>query len=181
MMCCDFLKLGEQLCEFEKSAVELLHIDIMDGEFVPNCTLGIDFIKKLKAATKIPLDVHMMVNEPGRFIDRMNLDKNDILCVHYESDIHIHRTLSQIKDKGIKAGLFRPITLYPFPAKQLNELADKTNCFLSVEMNMGQMVNDIKIAIDCKKKVYHYGRTGGMIPTPEDILAKIQEYSGGNK
>ena len=59
-------------------------------------------------------------------------------------------------------------------AKQLNELADKAKCFLSVEMNMGQMVNDIKIAIDCKKKVYHYGRTGGMIPSPEEILAKIE-------
>ena len=180
LMCADLTKLGDSLTELKAAGIDYLHLDIMDGSFVPNITLGFDLVNAIKANTDIPLDVHMMVNEPGRFIDRMNLDKNDILCVHYESDIHIHRTLSQIKDKGIKAGLFRPITLYPFPKKELNALADKANCFLSVEMNMGQMVNDIKLAINSKKDVYHYGRTGGMIPSPEEILAKIEEISGGN-
>ena len=105
----------------------------------------------------------------------------DIVLVAYGITSRIAKTaVRNARKKGIKAGLFRPITLYPFPADALNALSDKAGCFLSVEMNMGQMVNDIKIAIECKKKVYHYGRTGGMIPSPEEILAKIEEISGGN-
>ncbi|MBQ5837402.1 MAG: 3-methyl-2-oxobutanoate dehydrogenase subunit beta, partial [Clostridia bacterium] len=105
----------------------------------------------------------------------------DIILVAYGITARIAKTaVRNARKKGIKAGLFRPITLYPFPKKELNALADKANCFLSVEMNMGQMVNDIKLAINCKKDVYHYGRTGGMIPSPEEILAKIEEISGGN-
>lgn len=105
LMCADLTNLGDSLTELKAAGIDYLHLDIMDGSFVPNITLGFDLVNAIKAKTDIPLDVHMMVNQPGRFIDRMNLDKNDILCVHYESDIHIHRTLSQIKDKGIKAGL----------------------------------------------------------------------------
>jgi 2-oxoglutarate ferredoxin oxidoreductase subunit alpha len=105
----------------------------------------------------------------------------DIVLVAYGITARIAKTaVRNARKKGIKAGLFRPITLYPFPKKELNALADKAKCFLSVEMNMGQMVNDIKLAINCKKDVYHYGRTGGMIPSPEEILAKIEEISGGN-
>ena len=105
----------------------------------------------------------------------------DIVLVAYGITARIAKTaVRNARTKGIKAGLFRPITLYPFPKKELNALADKASCFLSVEMNMGQMVNDIKLAINCKKDVYHYGRTGGMIPSPEEILAKIEEISGGN-
>ncbi len=106
----------------------------------------------------------------------------DVVVVAYGITARIAKTaVRNARKKGIKAGLFRPITLYPYPSKQLGALADTAKCFLSVEMNMGQMVNDIKVAINCKKEVYHYGRTGGMIPSPEDILAKIEEYAGGNK
>ena len=69
LMCADFLHLGDELKKLEENGIEYLHIDIMDGEFVPNYTLGIDFIKKLKAATKIPLDVHMMVTRPENKLD----------------------------------------------------------------------------------------------------------------
>ncbi len=105
LMCADLTKISESVAQLEAADTDYIHLDIMDGSFVPNITLGFDLVNAVKAITDIPLDVHMMVNEPGRFIDRMNLDKNDILCVHYESDIHIHRTLSQIRDKGVKAGL----------------------------------------------------------------------------
>lgn len=105
LMCADLTKLGDSVRELENAGIDYLHIDIMDGSFVPNITLGFDFVNAVKAITDIPLDVHMMVNEPSRFIDRMNLDEHDYLCVHYESDIHIHRTLASIRDKGIKTGL----------------------------------------------------------------------------
>ncbi len=83
--------------------------------------------------------------------------------------------------QGIKVGMFRPITLWPFPRKALNALADKVNCFISVELNMGQMVEDIELATRCKKPVYLVNRAGGMIPEPEQVLAKIVEMNGGAK
>ena len=105
IMCADLLDMKKSIKDLERASIDYLHIDIMDGSFVPNITLGFDLINAVKAVTDIPLDIHMMVNKPSQFIDRMNLDKDDILCVHYESDIHIHRTLSQIRDKGCKTGL----------------------------------------------------------------------------
>ncbi len=105
LMCADLTDLSSSINELEKAKIDYLHLDIMDGSFVPNITLGFDLVNSIKNITDIPLDVHMMVNEPSRFLPMMKLDKNDIICVHYESDIHIQRTLAQIKDKGIKAGL----------------------------------------------------------------------------
>lgn len=111
-------------------------------------------------------------------------DDAEIIVVSYGITARIAKTaVKNARAKGIKAGLFRPITLYPFPVSQLNSLADKktVSAFLSVEMNMGQMINDIKIAINCKKNVYHFGRTGGIVPTPDEILCNIEKYVGGAK
>ncbi len=105
LMCADLMDLRSSVDKLEKAGIDFLHIDIMDGCFVPNITLGFDLVNAIKEISSMPLDVHMMVNEPSRFINAMNLGENDILCVHYESDIHIHRTLEQIKNKGIKSGL----------------------------------------------------------------------------
>lgn len=105
LMCADLMNLQNGVDELKNAGIDYLHIDIMDGSFVPNITLGFDLINAIKSVTDIPLDIHMMVNDPSKFFDMMNLDKNDIICVHYESDIHIHRVLSQIRAKGCKAGL----------------------------------------------------------------------------
>ena len=105
LMCADLLNLEDAIKELEKAGIDYLHIDIMDGAFVPNITLGFDLINSIKKVTDIPLDIHMMVNEPSLFIDRMELTENDIVCIHYESERHIHRTLEAIKNKGCKAGL----------------------------------------------------------------------------
>ena len=79
--------------------------------------------------------------------------------------------------KGIKVGLFRPITLWPYPKKQLGALADKAKHFLVCELNMGQMVDDVKVATECKKPVSFFGRTGGMIPSPDEVLAEIEKLA----
>ena len=79
--------------------------------------------------------------------------------------------------EGIKVGLIRPITLWPFPKAVLNKAADKCKAFISVEMNMGQMIEDVELSIRCKKPVYLCCRTGGMIPSPEQVLAKINEVN----
>ena len=134
LMCADLTRLYDSVKELEKAGTDYLHLDIMDGSFVPNITLGFDLVNAVKSITDIPLDVHMMVNEPSRFIDRMNLDKNDYLCVHYESDVHIHRTLAQIKDKGVKAGLaLNPQT----PVECLRYLTDYIDMALIMTVSPG--------------------------------------------
>lgn len=106
VMCADLTDLKSAIKELEKAEIEYIHIDIMDGTFVPNITLGFDLVNAIKKVTSIPLDVHMMVKEPGRFIDRMNsLDKSDFIVVHYEADTNIADTLRRIREQGCKAGL----------------------------------------------------------------------------
>ncbi|MBQ5778321.1 MAG: 3-methyl-2-oxobutanoate dehydrogenase subunit VorB [Oscillospiraceae bacterium] len=85
------------------------------------------------------------------------------------------------RKEGIKVGMIRPITVWPFPKKALAEAADKVKSFISVELSMGQMIEDIRLATDCKKPVHLCNRVGGMIPSPEEVLAKIMEVSGGSK
>ena len=85
----------------------------------------------------------------------------------------------EARKKGIKVGLLRPITLWPFPKKPLLALADKVKCFISVELSMGQMIEDVRLSTECKKPVYLCNRAGGMIPTPEDILNSIDKAQKG--
>ena len=85
--------------------------------------------------------------------------------------------INEARKQGVKVGLIRPITLWPFPKEVLNKAADKCKAFISVEMNMGQMIEDIELAIKCKKPVHLCCRTGGMIPSPEQVLAKIIEVN----
>ena len=134
LMCADLLNLSEGIKDLEKAGIDYLHIDIMDGKFVPNITLGFDLINAIKAVTDIPLDIHMMVNTPAEFIDRMNLDENDIICVHYESDIHIHRTLEAIRKKGCKTGLaLNPQT----PVEAMRYLTDYIDMALIMTVSPG--------------------------------------------
>ncbi len=88
--------------------------------------------------------------------------------------------INAARAKGIKVGLIRPITLWPFPKDVINKAADKVKAFLSVELSMGQMIEDVKLAEECKKPVYLCNRAGGMIPEPEEIIAKLEEITGGN-
>ena len=83
------------------------------------------------------------------------------------------------REKGIKVGMIRPITLWPFPKDALKKAAAKVKAFLSVELNMGQMVDDVKLAINCAKPVYFYGRTGGVLMTPDEVLNKLVEIEKG--
>ena len=100
----------------------------------------------------------------------------DYLIVAYGSSARIaQKTVELGREKGIKIGLLRPITLYPFPKKPLLELADQVRGVLSVEMNMGQMVDDVRLAVEHKVPVEHFGRTGGVIHTPEEILSALEQ------
>ncbi len=111
-------------------------------------------------------------------------DDAEVVVVAYGITARIAKTaINNLRAKGVKAGLFRPITLFPFPNKELLELANKDHVksFLTVEMNMGQMVDDVKLATEFKKPTFFFGRTGGVIPTPEEIAQEIMKLSGGVK
>ncbi len=108
-------------------------------------------------------------------------DDAEIVVVAYGSTARLAKSaVDMARKEGIKAGVFRPVTLWPFPEKELNEAVKNAKKILTVEMSMGQMVDDVKLAINCSKPVEFYGRTGGVIPNPADILNKIKEM-GGNK
>jgi 2-oxoglutarate ferredoxin oxidoreductase subunit alpha len=87
--------------------------------------------------------------------------------------------IMEARKQGIKVGMIRPITLWPFPKEALKKAASKVKSFLAVELNMGQMVDDVKLAINCSKPVYFYGRTGGVIMTPDEIVNKLTEIEKG--
>ena len=105
MMCADIFSLGETLKTFEKNGISYLHIDIMDGEFVPNFTLGTDYCRLMKKATSIPLDIHLMINDPEKKLSWFDFGEGDMVSVHFESTKHPYLALQMIRERGAKAFL----------------------------------------------------------------------------
>jgi 2-oxoglutarate ferredoxin oxidoreductase subunit alpha len=105
-------------------------------------------------------------------------DCDILLCAFGATARVVKSAVNSARELGIKAGLFRPKTLWPFPVKEINEAAKNAKCLLSVEMSMGQMIEDIKLAINCSKPVHFFGRTGGVIPTPAEVLDEIKKIGG---
>lgn len=100
----------------------------------------------------------------------------DLIVTAYGASARVVRSaVDMAREQGLKAGLLRPITLWPFPADAMRKAAEHAKAFLTVEMSMGQMVDDVKLAIDCKVPVHFFGRTGGIIPTPAEVLGEIQK------
>jgi 2-oxoglutarate ferredoxin oxidoreductase subunit alpha len=107
--------------------------------------------------------------------EQFNCDNADYLLVAYGSSARIcQKTIQLGKEKGLNIGLIRPITLWPFPSKVINEAADNVKGILSVELNAGQMVEDVRLAVNGKVKVEHYGRYGGMIHSPDEVLEALE-------
>ena len=116
----------------------------------------------------------LIVSNEVRF-EEMHTEDADYLLVAYGLSARIcHKSMDLAREKGLKVGMLRPITLWPFPEKRLLELAYKVKMMLSVELNTGQMVEDIKLAVNGKVPVHFYGRLGGMIPTPEEVVLHLE-------
>lgn len=101
----DFSKLGEQIRTLDSCDIDFIHIDVMDGNFVPNISLGFPVIKSIRKYTKKTFDVHLMIEDPSRYIEELVKCGADIITIHYETDRHIDRTLNYIKSFGVKAAV----------------------------------------------------------------------------
>lgn len=134
LMCCDFLNLGYEVKELEKSGVDLFHIDIMDGNFVDNFAMSGSEIKAIKSISRIPLDVHLMVKEPLRYVKYFCDMGADIITVHIEACTHLNRTLQEIKNHKVKVG----VALNPGTSHLLLEpIADYIDIVLIMTVNPG--------------------------------------------
>lgn len=101
----DFSRLGEEIKKVEKAGADMIHLDVMDGFFVPNITFGPPVIKKIRNVTDLPFDVHLMIEKPERYVEEFVKAGADIITVHVESSTHIHRTIQLIKSFNVKAGI----------------------------------------------------------------------------
>ncbi len=101
----DFAALGEEIARVEAAGADLLHVDVMDGHFVPNLTIGPPVVEAVRKRTRLPLDVHLMIEAPERYLSAFKSAGADLLTVHAEACPHLHRTLQQIRDLGAKAGV----------------------------------------------------------------------------
>lgn len=108
-------------------------------------------------------------------------DAEIVVCAYGSVARLAKSAVEAARKEGIKAGVFRPITLWPYPVKEINEACKNAKKVLVSEMSMGQMIDDVKLALNCSKPVEFFGRTGGVIPSPAEILGKIKEMMGGDK
>src|SRR5678815_5425400 len=130
----DFARLGEEIAAVERGGAGILHVDVMDGHFVPNITIGLPVVKSLAAITKLPLDAHLMISEPGRYAAQFVDAGAKMVSVHVEADPHLHRTLMSIKDAGAQAGVvLNPAT----PVVAVEEALQFADYVLVMSVNPG--------------------------------------------
>ena len=130
----DFARLGEEIEAVERGGAGILHVDVMDGHFVPNITVGLPVVKSLAAATRLPIDAHLMITEPGRYAAEFVRAGAKMVSVHVEADAHLHRTLMSIKSAGGQAGVvLNPAT----PVGALEEVLQFADYVLVMSVNPG--------------------------------------------
>jgi len=134
ILAADFLKLGEEIKAVERAGADRLHIDVMDGRFVPNITMGIPVVKSLRRGTRLPFEVHLMIEQPENYLEAFSQAGADILIVQQENSVHLDRALQAIGDLNKKAGVaLNPAT----PAGVLEEIVEKLDLILVMTVNPG--------------------------------------------
>ena len=134
IMCAPMFELPKYVAEMEAFGIELIHIDIMDGSFVQNYTLGTNFVKELKGKTSIPLDIHLMIEDPESKLQWFEFGENDYVSVHYEATKHLNKALGMIRARGAKAMVaINPAT----PVSALDSVLDDIDAVLVMTVNPG--------------------------------------------
>jgi ribulose-phosphate 3-epimerase len=130
----DFSKLGEEIQDVERGGADYIHIDVMDGHFVPNITIGPLIVEAIRPVTKLPLDVHLMIDNPDQYIEAFAKAGADYITVHVEACKHLHRTISFIKSFGVKAGVvLNPAT----PVETIQHVIEDVDMVLLMTVNPG--------------------------------------------
>jgi ribulose-phosphate 3-epimerase len=130
----NFAELGREIAAVERGGADLIHVDVMDGHFVPNITIGPPVVRAIKRVATVPLDVHLMIEDPDRYIDAFVDAGASMLSVHVEVLPHLHRTISAIKQRGVKAGVvLNPST----PVVAIEEVARDVDHVLVMSVNPG--------------------------------------------
>lgn len=158
LLAADFSKLGEQIKELEDNDVKYIHIDVMDGMFVPSISFGMPVVSSIRKQTNAIFDVHLMIEEPSRYIDEFKKVGADIITVHLEACKHLNRTLSMIRQAGLKVGVaLNPST----PLESLKYVLDMVDMVLIMSVNPGfggqsyidgttEKIKELKSIIDSK-------------------------------
>lgn len=134
LLAADFMNLGRDVEMLNKSRADWMHLDIMDGVFVPNISYGLSIVSQIRKMAQKPLDVHLMIVQPERYIEEFHKAGADILTVHLEASTHLHRSLEQIKDLGMKAG----VALNPHtPVSLLEDIIQDIDVVLIMSVNPG--------------------------------------------
>ncbi|MDR0873971.1 MAG: 3-methyl-2-oxobutanoate dehydrogenase subunit VorB [Prevotellaceae bacterium] len=165
-----------------------------EEEIIAQCpwaTLGKPATRKRNLITSLELDPAEQERNNERFQEKYKvIQENEVRCETYLCDDAEYlivafgssarisqKAVEDARKEGIKVGLLRPITLFPFPVKELRKLADRVKGILVVEMNAGQMIEDVKLATECRVKTEHFGRMGGIVPSPEEILNELKKLT----
>ena len=134
LLSADFAHLGEQIALAEQGGADYIHVDVMDGHYVPNITAGPVLVEAARRSTSLPLDVHLMIEKPERYLEAFRKAGADILTVHYEACPHLHRTVQQIRELGAAPGVsLNPST----PVSVLEEILDYVDLVLIMTVNPG--------------------------------------------
>jgi ribulose-phosphate 3-epimerase len=176
----DFTRLGEQIAECEAAGADWIHIDVMDGQFVPNITMGPVIVEAARRATRLPLDVHLMIAAPERYLADFARAGADWLTVHAEACPHLHRTLQQIKELGKRAGIaLNPAT----PAGAVAEVLGDADLVLAMTVNPGfsgqkfipsalPKIRQLREMIDARRLAVELEVDGGIDPATAPQAAK---------
>jgi len=134
ILAANFARLGDEIRVVEQAGAEVIHVDVMDGHFVPNISIGIPVVESLRKATRLPLDVHLMIERPEEYIERFVRAGATRVLVHEEATVHLDRALAMIREHGAEAGaVINPAT----PVAMLGEVLDKVDTVLVMSVNPG--------------------------------------------